>query len=608
MMKWLSLSTSLLLIFCIVALHTVPFLYAAHTISATPPNSAGNTAAVTSSAGDNNGLETNPINAVLNGSGNFNDTVYAVSTNSGTAASSACSLPNTSSDQHDFFNFGVYGGDSGLTSDAQINGLTATVDARYDSASGTNTVCAFLSWNNGTNWTTGKNTADINASDSGSTLGGAADLWGRGSWTATELTNANFRMRIMSLVANTARDLSVDYVRISVDADDRPRTVTQDSPVSNATGLSLTPNFLMTASDPDASNIAYRVQIYSNSSCTTLVQTHEQAVTSTGWSGTNTSCTAAPNSCYTSGTQGNFTVQAGNALTATTDYWWIASAKDPDDVNAYGTSTCRKFTTGTGNSAPVASAVSVDSGAASVTLTEGTTKNVVCTGTVTDDDGFADIDSVTADFFRTSRGIGSALDDNDHYQLSGDANVIPSGGSGNSETYTATFPVQYFADATDADSPNSGDTWTCTLTPSDGEGAGTASSDTIEMNSLLALDVTSSISYGSLSPNTDTGATNQTVTVTNTGNRDMDPQISGGNMTSGGNTIVVGQQKYSGSTFTYSSGGTVLTTTPTTLNLTLPQRTSTAVTANTYWGIGVPNGTVSGSYSGTNTYTATTGI
>lgn len=597
---------SILLIVFVTA-HIFSVIFAASAFTSTPANSAGNTAAVTSSAGDNNGLESNPTNALLNGSDLWDDNVFAQSVNSGTNTSTSCALPNTVSDQHNFLNFNLYG-ETAVSDNATIAGVTVTVGAKYDSASGTNTVCVFLSWNGGTSWTTGKNSADIGTGDTTITLGGAADLWGR-TWAPGEFSNTNFRMRVMSLVGNVARDLSVDYVRVAVTHDDKPNYPSQDSPAASATGLSLTPTFTMTATDDDGSKIGYKVTIYSNSGCTSVVQTHDQAVTSTGWTGTNTSCTAAPNSCYTSGTQGNFTVQAGDILTASTQYWWKSFAKDPDNIGVFASSTaCRDFTTGTGNSLPVASSVSIDSGASAVTLTEGTTQNVACVGTVTDTDGYTNISSVTADLFRTSVGIGSGLDDNDHYRLSGDANVVPSGGSGNSETYTATFPVQYFADATDAGSPNSSDTWTCTLTPSDSEGAGTASSDTVEMNSLLALDVTSSISYGSLSPNTDTGATNQTVTVTNTGNRDMDPQISGTTMTSGGNSIAIAQQKYFGSTFTYSSGGTALSGTPTTINLTLPQRTSTAVTANTYWGIGVPNGTASGSYSGTNTYTATSGI
>jgi hypothetical protein len=265
-----------------------------------------------------------------------------------------------------------------------------------------------------------------------------------------------------------------------------------------------------------------------------------------------------------------------------------------------------------GNSLPTASAVSVDSAAASINLTEGTTKTVSCAGTVTDNDGFADITSVTADFYRTAVGTSSALNNNNHYRLAGDANCVPSGGSGNSETYTCDFAVQYYADPTDAGSLFAAQEWTCTMTPVDATATGTAASDTIEMNTLSALSIPSGdpVNYGSVDPNNDTGGTNQSVTVRNTGNNDMDPELSGTNMTSGGDTILVGQQKYSATSFTYSSGGTALTASATGLDITLPQPTAGTVPVEDVilWGIGIPNGTPQGTYTGTITVAAAAGI
>ena len=264
------------------------------------------------------------------------------------------------------------------------------------------------------------------------------------------------------------------------------------------------------------------------------------------------------------------------------------------------------------NSLPTASAVSIDSAAASVNLTEGTTKTVSCAGTVTDNDGFADITSVTADLYRTPVGTSSALSNNDHYRLTGDANCVPSGGSGSSETYTCDFAVQYYADPTDAGSTYSAQNWTCTMTPADAAGNGTWASDTIEMNTLSALSITSGdpVNYGSVDPNADTGASNQSVTVRNTGNHDMDPELSGTNLVNGGETILVSQQKYSATAFTYSSGGTVLTGTDTGLNITLPQPTAGTVPVEDtiLWGIGIPLGTAPGTYTGTTTLTAAAGL
>jgi hypothetical protein len=68
--------------------------------------------------------------------------------------------------------------------------------------------------------------------------------------------------------------------------------------------------------------------------------------------------------------------------------------------------------------------------------------------------------------------------------------------------------------------------------------------------------------------------------------------------------LTVGNQKYASSTFTYATGGTALSTTPTAAAINLAKPTGAAVTGNVSWGINVPNGTVPGSYSGTNTFTA----
>lgn len=261
------------------------------------------------------------------------------------------------------------------------------------------------------------------------------------------------------------------------------------------------------------------------------------------------------------------------------------------------------------NTLPVASSTSIDSGAASITLTENTTTNVVCAATVTDDDGFADIISVEAKLYRTGVGAGAADDTNNHYTLSGDANCIPSGGSGTTENYSCTFAVQFFAEPTDTGSIYAADDWTCQITPSDSEGAGTANSDTIEMDTTLALNVTATIAYGALGLGNNSGASPQTAVVTNTGNAIMDPQVSSAADMgcTGAGTIPVANQEYSVMTFTYGSG-TDLSSTPTILNLTLPKPTSaTPVTDDSFWGIGIPGTGVGGNCTGSNIFTAIAG-
>ncbi|MEA1936601.1 MAG: hypothetical protein U9N04_00635 [Patescibacteria group bacterium] len=248
---------------------------------------------------------------------------------------------------------------------------------------------------------------------------------------------------------------------------------------------------------------------------------------------------------------------------------------------------------------PVASSVSIDNNAASITLTENTTKTVSCTAIVTDSNGFADITSVEAKLYRTSVGAGAADNDNTHYTLSGDANCVPSGGSDSTENYTCDFSVQFFAEPAE---------WTCQVTPSDSGGAGTPDTDTITMNSLNALNVAATIAYGNMGLGTNSGASPTSVQVTNTGNTIMDPQVSSAAaMTCATGTIAVGNQEWSASTFTYGAG-TALTGTPATIDLNLPKPTTTTpVTDNSFWGIAIPATGVDGACTGSNTFTAIAG-
>lgn len=170
------------------------------------PYTASSNAAVASSAGDNDGFETTPTNTTSD------DAAYAVSTNTGTGTSGSCALPNTVSDQHDFYDFSI----ASIPTGAVIDGILVDMDAKYDGNTGTNTYCAFLSYNAGTNWTAGKNSADIGTSDTSFTLGGSTDTWGR-TWSASEFTNANFRLRVMTLVGSSnQRDASLDYLAVTV--------------------------------------------------------------------------------------------------------------------------------------------------------------------------------------------------------------------------------------------------------------------------------------------------------------------------------------------------------------------------------------------------------
>lgn len=264
------------------------------------------------------------------------------------------------------------------------------------------------------------------------------------------------------------------------------------------------------------------------------------------------------------------------------------------------------------NQPPVASSVDIDNAASTVHLTENTTTKVTVTATVTDNNGCSDIKSAEAKFYRTDVGASASDDDNNHYTVAAvsDGKCTP-GGADLTDTYTATFAVYFNADPTDSGSVHESKNWTAQITPSDSE-TGTADTDTIEMATLTALNTSGSIAYGSLSLGADTGSTDQTVNVINTGNEGIDVDLDGyGGSDSDGHSmdctlgsVPVANEKYSASASTAYASKTALSDKATKLDLDIPQRTTTTSSKDTYWGLGMPSQGVGGSCSGTVVFTA----
>jgi hypothetical protein len=271
------------------------------------------------------------------------------------------------------------------------------------------------------------------------------------------------------------------------------------------------------------------------------------------------------------------------------------------------------------NTTPSVSAVAVNGGS-NMTLTEGTTTNITLAATITDTNSCTDISAVVASLYRTGIGYSSCDDnaeDNDNYCY---ADVSCSAvGAGNTCTgttdasvdYTCTVAVQYHADPTDTSTVYPTETWKDTFEATDDDaaaGTGEVSSG-VEVNSLVAYDVSTSISYGSLSVGQKNDPLDKTTTITATGNVGLDEELSGTDMTSGGNTIGVAYQKYALAGSTAYASGTALSTSGTEAELNCLKTTvsGTPATKNTWWGLEIPAGTVSGSYSGTNTIIAIKG-
>lgn len=178
-------------------------------------------AAVTVNSGDNDGYESNPSQACGDGGG------YATDNNSGTSTTTSCTSGNK--DRHDFWGFGA---DSGIPIDATVSGIEVRADA-WSSGYYTRRLCVELSWDGGTTWTT-YDTSNLGGYESSEYFGGTSNTWGH-SWSLSELSDANFRVRITSIGADTSYDFNLDRVTVEVTYSyPNPSGVSHDGPCDYA--------------------------------------------------------------------------------------------------------------------------------------------------------------------------------------------------------------------------------------------------------------------------------------------------------------------------------------------------------------------------------------
>ncbi len=263
-----------------------------------------------------------------------------------------------------------------------------------------------------------------------------------------------------------------------------------------------------------------------------------------------------------------------------------------------------------GNQLPVVSAVDLNS-TNDITLTDNTTTSVTCTALVTDENGGDTVSSATATVYRSgvSNGYSCTDSDNDCYQ----DETCSLANSGNTATATCAVSIWFHADPTDA-GDYIGEDWRCYIIAADNQGATSTATDTtpVNLNTVLALNITSSIDYGSLAPGAST-TVSATTTATTTGNAAIDVKIRGTDLVTSTLTIPGQNQQYSTSIVAYDDASTTVmaTTTESYKNLVLESVKPTqhnpvqsAATDNIYWGILIPAGQSPDTYTGTTTVAA----
>jgi hypothetical protein len=165
-------------------------------------------AADTSGAGDDDGYQGNPARGCVA------DDLDATDTDSGTGGTQSCgtgAIPDARKDRHRFWGF-AHGVPATST---VIEGITVRADVGMNNNGGNSAICAQLSWDGGTTWTTIQSLAASGLAEATYTFGGVADTWGR-VWTAAELSATTLRVRLINASSQSNKRFDLDHVAVSV--------------------------------------------------------------------------------------------------------------------------------------------------------------------------------------------------------------------------------------------------------------------------------------------------------------------------------------------------------------------------------------------------------
>lgn len=182
-------------------------------------------------------------------------------------------------------------------------------------------------------------------------------------------------------------------------------------------------------------------------------------------------------------------------------------------------------------------------------------------------------------------------------------------------TYICSTTIAYHALPTDnaTGSPYTATNWLAGISVFDDDGLyGTATSSAgVEMITLVALEVSeATIPYNSVKSGQDTGDYNATTTIINFGNSPLDTGVDVNDMAKDDltpNYIEAENQEFDLNNFTYGSGTWSVEQASSTFlvnTITIRPTSDTNVSDEIYWGIAIPNGKPSGTYTGQNIFTA----
>jgi hypothetical protein len=287
------------------------------------------------------------------------------------------------------------------------------------------------------------------------------------------------------------------------------------------------------------------------------------------------------------------------------------------------------------NVSPVITNIIINGGSI-ISLEANATVPIVITALISDQNGCQNLatNPVSLKFYRSGIGVSGCTENNSS------CTIVPStscsvaitnpntctGATDPDVKYTCDLDLDYYTDPTDGDAltnPYYANDWRSTVTAVDFASSSGSSESTsnVDVESMNAIQMTSSIDYGNLGPAIASGGgiINMPVTVTNVGNVGLDLEAKGGvgsdpSTTTGlsclsggcsGSEILYSQQKweYSNNTTTWNLGTNSLTTSLVSIPIDINKPTSSAhpTSKDLYWGLLIPAGQAYGTYTGSNT-------
>jgi len=338
---------------------------------------------------------------------------------------------------------------------------------------------------------------------------------------------------------------------------------------------------------------------------------------------TSTGC-AAEQYCYATSTSPNVSCTYATGTIAKDGDWdYYAFVEDWHDMAATGNSQTNTYTIN--NVAPGVSSVLINGGQDIEVNMRGMDEVVASSSSVsvTDNNGCQDIQGATSTIYWSSATgeYGCSQDDNDCYPIGSTHCTVVAGTCGDTSpdataSYICTTTIAYHAIPTDGSGgnyPYAGTSWLASLTVYDEALYTTATSVSgVDVVTLTALDISEDeVPYGTVKGGQNTGSVNATTTVMNLGNSPLDSGIDVNDMDKDdmtANSIEAENQYFATSTFTYGSGDTyAVEEASSTLQFDIEAvkpTSGSAVTDQIFWGIGIPAGKPSGTYTGLNTFSA----